>query len=75
VGFITKGLSSASLIKTCQVEIDDDGDDKAFDSIEVIESGEFSSSSSCVTKNKKNKIVRLRIHLDGDKSSRYNRPP
>ena len=66
MGFITKELSSSSLIKACQleleVEIDDNGgDDKLFDFTdhsEVFECGEFSSPLSCVTKNKKNKIVR-----------------
>jgi hypothetical protein len=68
VGFITKGLSSSSLI--------DDDDDKLFDDIigfpkflsEEFEC-DFSSTFSCVTKNKN---VRLKIHLDGDKMSRYN---
>ena len=86
VGFITKGLSSSSLIKvsSCRVEIDDDDDgkDKLFDSIglpklpsEEVDWGEFSSPLSCVTENKKKKIVNLRIHLDGDKKPRYNQQP
>jgi hypothetical protein len=62
------------------MEIDDDGDDMSFDSIdfpklpseEVFKCGEFLPPLSCVTKSKKKKIVRSRIHLDGDKSSRYN---
>jgi DNA-directed RNA polymerase subunit N (RpoN/RPB10) len=76
VGFIT--------LLSPLIDDDGDGDDKLFDDIgfpkffcEVFasECGGFSSPSSCVTENKKNKIVRLKIHLHGDKKSRYNQPP
>ena len=76
-GFVTKGLSSSSLID------DDDGSgDRLFDPVgfpeflsELFDCCELSSALlvSWDTKNKKNKIVRLRIHLDEDKRSRYNR--
>jgi hypothetical protein len=58
------------------VDVDDDCDDhwlpcevlpcEVLPCEEVFEGGESSSPSSCFTKNKKNKTVRLRIHHDGD---------
>ena len=82
MGFIPRGLSSSS--KICQVEVDDDDCEDhwlLFDSCEevfvgceeALEGGKSSSPSRCVTKNKRNKIVGLRIYLDGDKRPRYDR--